>query len=277
MTYALIDSGNQKKLENFGGYILMRPCAQALWQPNVKEEVWKKAHAEFTREEGNRWNLFKELPKEWEVTLEGLKFRIVPTDFGHLGVFPEHSTLWPWLEARVSGLSFQPKVLNLFAYSGGATLALARSGTAVCHVDASKGMVQWARDNARLNRLDAAPIRWIVDDVVKFLMREIRRGSKYEGIILDPPSFGRGAKGEVFKIERDLPEILKLCAQLLSDKALFLVLTAHTPGVSPLILSHVMEQILKGRGGDFSSGELVIPSAQSLSLPSGFFARWNHG
>lgn len=276
MTYTLVDSGDQKKIENFGGYTLVRPSAQAIWQPTLKKDTWSKAHAEFTRDAGNRWNIFKELPKEWEAVIDGIRFRIAPTDFGHLGVFPEHSTLWPWLTARVSGLSFQPKVLNLFAYSGGATMAMARAGAAVCHVDASKGMVQWARENARLNKLESAPIRWIVDDVIKFLGREVRRGSLYEGIILDPPSFGRGANGEVFIIERDLPEILKLCAQLLSDRAQFLVLTAHTPGVSPLVLSQLMQQILKGRQGDHSSGELVIPS-KTMPLPSGFYSRWQHG
>ncbi|HSX12529.1 MAG TPA: class I SAM-dependent methyltransferase, partial [Rhabdochlamydiaceae bacterium] len=203
MSYSLLDSGNQQKLEKFGDFLIVRPCAQALWEPKLKEEVWAGADAHFSRDGGNRWTLKRALPHSWQVELKGLLFKISPTDFGHLGIFPEHHLLWQWAAKQIRKEE-SPQILNLFAYSGGATLALAKAGAQVCHLDASEKMVKWARENARLNQLDEAPIRWIVDDALKFLKRELKRGKRYDGIILDPPSFGRGNKGEVFKIEHDL-------------------------------------------------------------------------
>lgn len=277
MRYSLLDSGNQKKLERFGAYTLVRPCAQALWQPSLPQKAWEGADALFTREGESRWISKKPLPESWISELGGLKFKIAPTDFGHLGLFPEHSLFWPWMDEQIrSRPAGSTRVLNLFAYSGGATLAAARSGAAVCHLDASQGMVSWARENAGLNKLSGAPIRWIVDDVVKFLVREEKRDSKYEGIILDPPSFGRGKQGEVFKIERDLLVILDKCKAVLSHKPLFVIFTSHTPGMTPVVMKQLMQDMMKGQGV-IESGEMLLPSENPKSVPSGSYARWSCG
>jgi 23S rRNA (cytosine1962-C5)-methyltransferase len=275
MHYSLLDSGNQKKLERFGKYVLVRPCAQAIWTPKLPEKVWQEADAVFTREGGNSWKSKKPLPESWAVELEGLKFKISPTDFGHLGIFPEHSLFWQWMQKLIRSREKGVKVLNLFAYSGGATLAAAQAGASVCHLDASKGMVAWARENAELNALQTAPIRWIVDDVLKFLAREEKRQSYYDGIILDPPSFGRGKQGETFIIERDLLLILDKCRALLSKNPLFFIFTTHTPGMTPI----AMKQILEGKipGGVLETGEMVLPSQSSITVPSGSYARWSCG
>jgi 23S rRNA (cytosine1962-C5)-methyltransferase len=272
--YALLDSGDGCKLEKFGKYVIMRPAAQAMWKPVLSKEVWKSADALFTREGGNAWQSSRSLPEEWLVELEGILFKIAPTDFGHLGIFPEHSTLWADMTRMIQSRKKAPRVLNLFAYSGGATLAAAKAGAQVCHLDASKGMVAWARENAKINKLDTAPIRWIVDDVLKFLQREYKRGSLYEGIILDPPSFGRGNNGEVFKIEKDLEQILSLCRSILSPNPLFILFTTHTQGMSPLVMHHLMKQMMEGIPGNIDAGEMIIPSKESVSLPCGSFAKW---
>lgn len=270
-TYLLLDSGNQKKLEQFGEYILIRPCSQALWSPKRTETEWRSmAHATFSREEG--WHKHKPLPTTWTMDHQGVRFQISPTDFGHLGIFPEHAALWGWAADYIKTYTNPIEVLNLFAYSGGASIAMAQAGARVCHVDASQGMVAWARDNARLNGVEKAPIRWIIDDVHKFLKREIKRGKRYEGIILDPPSFGRGAKGEVFKLERDLPGLLELCAALLSENPLFLLVSAHTPGVSPLTLSHLVREHMPQ--GHMDHGELILPG--TIPIPCGVYASWHH-
>ncbi|HSX03865.1 MAG TPA: class I SAM-dependent methyltransferase [Rhabdochlamydiaceae bacterium] len=275
MSYSLLDSGNGLKLEQFGDFVIVRPCAQALWQPRLKEEVWESADAHFSRDGGNRWMLKRRLPTSWKVELKGLLFKISPTDFGHLGIFPEHHLLWEWAAKQIQKEKTPPQILNLFAYSGGATLAFAKAGAHVCHLDASEKMVKWARENARLNELEEAPIRWIVDDALKFLKRELKRGKKYEGIILDPPSFGRGNRGEVFKIERDLFEILNCCRQLLSEKPLFLVLSSHTPGMTPVVMHNLMQQTMNGASGQIESGEMELATKQFYNLPCGSFARWS--
>ncbi|MFI5334257.1 MAG: class I SAM-dependent methyltransferase [Chlamydiales bacterium] len=272
MSYTLLDSGHQRKLERFGSHVLIRPCAQALWMPALADQAWKEADAVFTRDEKNSWNAKKPLPASWRVELGGIKFKIAPTDFGHLGLFPEHSLFWPWMQQLIRKRGKGVRVLNLFAYSGGATLAAAQAGASVCHLDASKGMVSWARENAALNGLEGAPIRWIVDDVLKFLTREEKRGSCYDGIIVDPPSFGRGKQGETFIIERDLQLILDKCEKLFSDHPLFWIFTTHTPGMTPLVMKQLMEKRLKG--GVWESGEMQLPSATSWTVPSGSYARW---
>ena len=269
--YELIDSGNQQKLERFGPFLFARPCSQALWKPQLSRKEWEEADGYFSREGGNRWVFKTKLPTSWVVETAGVRFKIAPTDFGHLGVFPEHSLLWKGMQtalARNKG----GQVLNLFAYSGGATLACSQAGAKVCHVDTSKGMIAWARDNAELNALSAHPIRWIVDDVTKFLQREIRRGVRYEGVILDPPSFGRGSQGEVFKIEEDIHPLLDLCIQLLSEEALFLTLTTHTPGMTPLVMQHLLSQKMKK--GSIQTGEMILPCKNGFAVPCGSFVTW---
>ena len=276
MFYSLLDSGNQQKLERFGNFVIVRPCAQALWLPQLSEEVWENADAYFSRDGGNRWTSKRTLPESWTVDLKGLLFKVSPTDFGHLGLFPEHHVIWEWAAECIKKQKTQPSILNLFAYSGSATLAAAKAGAAVCHLDASQKMVAWARENAQLNGLSGAPIRWIVDDVMKFLRREIKRGKKYDGIILDPPSFGRGNRGEVFKIERDLFEILNACRDLLSETPLFMILSSHTPGMTPVVMHNLMQQTMKGRGGQIISGEMELSAKGLFSLPCGSFARWQY-
>ena len=272
--YELLDSGNGAKLERFGEVVLARPCAQAVWQPQ-RPARWKSADATFDREDGNRWHGRNRLPQEWVIDVDGTRFRLSGTDFGHLGIFPEQRAQWTWIRETVAAAGRPVRVLNLFAYSGGSTLAAARGGAEVCHLDASKGMVQWARANAALNGLENHPIRWIADDAHKFLNREIRRGRRYDGIILDPPTYGRGGNGETYKIERDLTETLRLCRALLSDSPLFLLLSAHTPGHTPIVLGNVLTQALRGLGGAVTSGEMVLSGAPDVfSLPSGAYARW---
>jgi 23S rRNA (cytosine1962-C5)-methyltransferase len=276
-TYALLDSGNGRKLERFGACTLARPCSQAIWRPRCPEAAWQAADASFDREEGQRWHNRGRLPEEWIIAVDGLRFRLSGTDFGHLGIFPEQRANWRWLGAAVRGAAMAGRrdvgVLNLFAYSGGATLAAAAAGAAVCHVDASAGMVQWARDNAALNGLADAPVRWIVDDVHKFLGREIKRGRRYDAVVLDPPSFGRGAQGEVYKFERDVPRTLELCRRLLADPPLAVLLSAHTPGITPTTLAHLLADALPA--GRIESGEMLLTGADGARpVPNGCFARW---
>ena len=217
--YALLDSGHGRKLERFGTILLDRPCAQAVWNPSTPA-LWKEADAYFTRKDGLEWRGREALPDSWIASIEGVRMKLATTDFGHLGVFPETRELWRWIRERIKGETKTRKeplnFLNLFAYSGGATLAAAQEGAHCCHVDASKGMVAWARENAALNELEDHPIRWIVDDVNKFLQREERRGRRYDAVLLDPPSFGRGKSGELYKIEHALLETLQLCKNVLS-------------------------------------------------------------
>jgi 23S rRNA (cytosine1962-C5)-methyltransferase len=270
MTYVLLDSGNEQKLERFGDLILVRPASQAIWKPSLSDTQWKNADARFTRDEGKGWKVRTKLPSKWNVEIEGIQFKIAPTDFGHVGLFPEHSHLWRHFVPLIQKANKTPHILNLFAYSGGATLAAAKAGAKVCHLDASQGMVAWARENAELNRLSAAPIRWIVDDVNKFLAREIKRGVRYDGIILDPPSFGRGSQGEVFKIEEHILPILDKCRQLLSDTPLFVVLSSHTPGMTPLVMRHLLDQMLPR--GSLREGEMIITAPTGFNLPAGSYA-----
>lgn len=281
-SYALIDSGHGRKLERFGPYLISRPSAQAVWQPLHPESEWKKADAVFTRESDNRWINKPNIADSWTVDVAGINFKIAPTDFGHLGIFPEQRDFWEWIQTFITQAIAEGRkevrVLNLFAYSGGVTLAAAKAGAHVCHLDASKGMVAWARENAALNQLEGAPIRWIVDDVGKFLAREVRRESRYDAIVLDPPSFGRGSRGEVFKIEEDLQGILSTCRQLLTDKPLFVLFSCHTPGFTPIVMGHLINQMMHSSGGHVDTGEMVLRGEKGvLALPSGTYARWQNG
>ncbi|MEM7792658.1 MAG: class I SAM-dependent methyltransferase [Verrucomicrobiota bacterium] len=274
--YALIDSGNGRKLERFGAFVLDRPCAQAVWRP-AQIEKWKFADAFFTRKNGLEWRGRDKLPDSWKVEINGVKMKLSTTDFGHLGVFPETRAMWDWIrerlktEQRIRGKKLN--FLNLFAYSGGATLAAAQSGAHCCHVDASKGMVQWARDNAKLNQLEAYPIRWIVDDCNKFLQRETKRGRRYDAILLDPPSFGRGKGGELYKIEQALTDTLKRVKGVLSDQPSFVYLTSHTPGFTPIVLRNLIQQLLAD--GAVECGEMLLTGdTRGFAVPSGTWARW---
>lgn len=262
MTYELLDCGSGQKLERFGEILLIRPAAHAIWRPALPPEEWKKAHARFSREEGNLWEVFKKIPDSWTIAVEGVQFLLRRTEFGHLGFFPEHAAFWNL---------FKPgcRFLNLFAYSGGASLAAAKAGAQVTHLDAAQGMVNWAKENADLNGLST--IRWIVDDVGKYLARAVRREERYDAIILDPPSFGRGKSKEVFKIERDLPPLLEQCRALISDTPQFVLLSCHTPGFTPTILKQVLQETFQGK---FEEGELLLKSPV-FNLPSGAYAKWS--
>ena len=275
--YALLDSGHGRKLERFGTILLDRPCAQAVWNPSTPA-LWKEADAYFTRKDGLEWRGREALPDSWIASIEGVRMKLATTDFGHLGVFPETRELWRWIRERIKGETKTRKeplnFLNLFAYSGGATLAAAQGGAHCCHVDASKGMVAWARENAALNELEDHPIRWIVDDVNKFLQREARRGRRYDAVLLDPPSFGRGKSGELYKIEHALLETLQLCKNVLSEQPAFVYLTSHTPGFTPTVLSNLLRQLLPS--GTLEQGEMLLQGEDTvLQVPSGTWTRWS--
>ena len=282
--YELLDSGDGRKLERFGKYVLARPCSQAMWRPAKGAAEWERADASFDREDGNRWHGRSNLPKEWRIETAGIRFKLGGTDFGHLGIFPEQRAQWRWIREKVEaegrGRDRMVSVLNLFAYSGGSTMAAALGGAEVCHLDASKGMVEWARENARLNGLADHPIRWIVDDAHKFMKREIRRGRKYDAIILDPPTFGRGTGGEMYKIERDLKETLGLVKDLLSDKPSFVLFSSHTPGLSLIVAENILGQLFPS--AKLESGEMLLEPGgheagdgrrRAFACPSGIYCR----
>ena len=274
--YEMLDAGAGRKLERFGRFILDRPCAQAVWRPQQDARFWSRADAYFTRDHGSRWIFRNPAVREgWDCTLSGISMLLRPTDFGHVGCFPEHSFGWAQMRhaIRQAPNPAELNVLNLFAYSGGATRAAAQAGASVCHLDASRKMVEWAREIAVHNQLQNAPIRWITDDVQKFLKREIRRGKHYDGIVLDPPSFGRGTNQELFQIDDNMLEVLDLCRNVLAEKPLFVLLTCHTPGYTPLVLSHLVEQQLPA--GMVEAGEMALPAAPEVfAVPSGTYAWW---
>lgn len=277
--YELLDSGAFQKLERFGSVVLSRPCAQAVWQQTLSKADWQKVTATFFRDGGNQWRGRDKLPETWAIEVDGTKFQLSSTDFGHLGIFPEQRDQWRRIREVCTEYAKRhnrpARVLNLFAYSGGSTLAAALAGAEVCHVDASKGMVDWARKNAALNGLEEKPVRWIVDDVTKFLERELRRDRQYDLLILDPPSYGRGAKGEVFKIENDLPPLLSLLGKLMSPQPLGVLLSCHTPELTPISLHHLLKQQFGQNGGKVEHGEMQLRGASGvLPVPSGSFAWW---
>lgn len=269
--YELLDSGNKRKLERFGPHVLSRPCAQALWAQKLPKDIWENADASFSRDGKEGWVFRRPLPSSWNVEIASIQFLIQPTDFGHLGVFPEQKPFWEKIRHIVKEAGREIKVLNLFAYSGGSTFAAAQGGAHVCHLDASKSMVQQARHNAAINSLDTSPIRWIIEDVTKFLQREEKRGSLYDAIILDPPSFGRGTKGEVFKIEEDILDLLNLCKRCLSDKPLFVLFSCHTLSFTPLTMKFLLEDFFST--GSIESGEMLLGDT-GRPIPSGTYALW---
>lgn len=277
--YALIDSGGEEKLERFGEVVLSRPDPQALW-PKGKEGEWVSAAGKYVRDSGpkagsvgqGKWT--GAMPKEWQVELGGLKMLVKPTSFKHTGVFPEHVPGWEWVRGVLSKAQ-APKVLNLFGYTGGYTLAAAKAGAEVTHVDASKTAVAWARENAELNGLGDSPIRWIVEDVLVYLKREVKRGSKYDAIIMDPPAFGHGPHDELWKFEEHFLELMSLCQELLSDSPLFVLINGYAAGYSPLAFAYNLDAINKKFGGAIEYGDLTIEEeAGGRLLPAGIFARW---
>ena len=288
--YSLLDSGAGEKLERFGDYTLIRPCSQAIWSKDTnKNRLWEQANASFNRKGGLNWRGRDNLPNQWVIQINSVKMKLSTTDFGHIGIFPETIELWETIQEKVQSNTARKskplKFLNLFAYSGGATMAAAHAGAHCCHVDASKGMVQWAKENAEINGLSKHPIRWIVDDVNKFLQREIRRGNRYDGILLDPPSFGRGKSGELYKIEHAMLETLDNVKRVLSEDFAFVTLTSHTPGLTPTVLSNLLKKM--GKEGTISSGEMLlrntntdtdsIPALSILDIPNGTWACLENG
>ncbi len=270
--YELLDSGLEEKLERYGKVVLARPDPQALWPKKLGDSHWGIANGRYVREGREGQWLTKNLPKQWEIEFGGLKFLIKPTSFKHTGLFPEQLSNWEWMRKQiVPGV----KVLNLFGYTGGATLAAAQAGAEVTHVDASKTAMTWARENAKLSDLDDKPIRWIVEDALVYLRREIKRGSSYDAIIMDPPAFGHGPKDELWKFEEHFLELMRLCGELLSKKPIFVLINGYAAGYSPLAFAYNLEPIVKKFGGDIEYGDLTIEESGSKRLlPCGIFARW---
>ncbi|MCR5744163.1 MAG: class I SAM-dependent methyltransferase [Lachnospiraceae bacterium] len=281
--YEVIDTSGGEKLERWGDYMLIRPDPQVIWNTKREHYGWKKPNAHYHRSNkgGGEWEFF-DLPKQWEITYEplALTFGLKPFSFKHTGLFPEQAANWDWFSdiiktTRENDPGRKLKVLNLFAYTGGATLAAARAGAEVTHVDASKGMVAWAKENAMLSGLDGAPIRWLVDDCQKFVDRELRRGNHYDAIIMDPPSYGRGPGGEIWKIEDAIHPLVKSCAMLLSDNPVFFLINSYTTGFAPGVLSYLINiEVVSKFGGSVVSDEVGLPVSNGLALPCGSSGRW---
>ena len=282
--YEVLDTSAGEKLERWGDYILVRPDPQVIWNTPHKVREWKQKNGHYHRSNkgGGQWEFF-DLPEQWEISYGNLKFHLKPFHFKHTGLFPEQAVNWEWSgnlirEAKKKNPGKEIKVLNLVAYTGGATVACADAGAAVTHVDASKGMVTWAKENAAASGLANAPIRYLVDDCVKFVEREIRRGNHYDAIIMDPPSYGRGPKGEIWKIEEKIFPLVQLCTKVLADKPLFFLINSYTTGLQPAVLSYMLNLELKSRfGGTVEADEIGLPvrGKQGLVLPCGASGRWS--
>lgn len=276
--YELIDTGGGEKLERWGDVVLRRPDPQIIWPLERETDIWRNVHGHYHRSSSGsgQWDMKKPIPERWTIEYKHLKFYIKPTNFKHTGLFPEQAVNWDWMMNKIKSANRPIKVLNLFAYTGGATVACASAGAEVCHVDAAKGMVQWAKENAGLSGLESHPIRFITDDVFKFVQREQRRGNKYDAIIMDPPSYGRGPGGETWKLEQSLYPFLEFCTTIMSDNPLFLQINSYTTGISPTVLSNMLSMTMKKRyGGKLSSGEIGIPITKSgMVLPCGILGRW---
>lgn len=276
--YELIDTGAGDKLERWGDVILRRPDPQIIW-PLAKESAdWQRPDGHYFRSSsgGGQWQFNKQLPERWTISYGPLRFHIKPTNFKHTGLFPEQAVNWSWMMKRIKEAGRPIRVLNLFAYTGGATVAAAAAGAEVCHVDAAKGMVQWAKENAALSGLESAPVRYITDDVFKFVQREQRRGKQYDAIIMDPPSYGRGPGGETWKLEDSLYPFLEECKSILSDDPLFVLVNSYTTGLSPTVLHNLLHMSIGRRhGGKIDCGEIGLPITRSgLTLPCGIYGRW---
>ena len=274
--YEILDMANGEKLERWGNIILIRPDPQIIWKNKSKPELWKNAQAHYHRSKsgGGSWEYLKKIPESWQISYKELTFNLKPMGFKHTGLFPEQAANWDFMIDKIKNAGRPIKVLNLFAYTGGASVACSYAGASVCHVDSSKGMTSWAKENVASSGLSDNPVRFIIDDVIKFVQREIRRGNKYDAIVMDPPSYGRGANGEVWNIEESLYTLVELCTQVLSDKPLFFLINSYTTGLAPTILSNVLSLTIKKKG-KISSGEIGLPMKDSkLVLPCGIYGRW---
>ena len=278
--YEVIDCSRGEKLERWGRYTLLRPDPQVIWDTKREDRRWRKLNAHYHRSSrgGGEWEFF-DLPEQWQIRYRSLTFGLKPFHFKHTGLFPEQAVNWDWFSALIqkrTGEGRPVKVLNLFAYTGGATLSAAAAGASVVHVDASKGMVGWAKENAALSGMEDRPVRWLVDDCVKFVERELRRKNSYDGIIMDPPSYGRGPRGEVWKIEDKVFSLIRLCEKLLSDDPLFFLINSYTTGLQPAVLSYMLGTAIgKKRGGSVEAEEIGLPvTASGLILPCGASGRW---
>lgn len=274
--YEVIDTGDGEKLERWDRYILVRPDPQVIWRSPRRDARWQQYDARYARSSsgGGKWSAHH-LPERWQVHYGPLTFNVKPMNFKHTGVFPEQAANWDYIMEKIRTAGRPIRVLNLFAYTGGATLAAAAAGAQVCHVDAAKGMVAWARENARSSGLADAPIRWIIDDCAKFIEREIRRGRRYDAIIMDPPSYGRGPSGEIWKLEKNLFDFVARTADVLSEQPLFVIINSYTTGLAPSVLGCIMDSVYRPRfGGSSRCDELGLPVSTGLTLPCGATGRW---
>lgn len=276
--YELIDTGFGERLERWGDIILIRPDPQIIWESDKKNPLWKQAHARYVRSSsgGGEWKTYKKIPDVWKINYGDLVFRLKTMGFKHTGIFPEQAINWDFAAEKIKNAGRPIKVLNLFGYTGAATLACMAAGASVTHVDASKGMVQWARENANASGISDKPVRWLVDDCVKFVQREQRRGNTYDAIIMDPPSYGRGPGGEVWKLEEQLFGLVDMCLPIMTEKPLFFILNSYTAGLSPSVMEYLLSVVMKKRfGGNVSADEIGLPVTETgLVLPCGSTAIW---
>ena len=275
--YEILDMANGEKLERWGDFKLIRPDPQIIWKNKSFPNKWNDANARYNRSNtgGGAWEYKKRLPESWQVKYKNLTFNIKPMGFKHTGLFPEQAVNWDWMIEKIKDAKREIKVLNLFAYTGGATVACLSAGASVCHVDSSKGMTTWAKENVESSGLRDKPVRFIVDDVIKFVNREIRRGNKYDAIIMDPPSYGRGKNGEVWQFENNISDLVELCTEVLSDNPLFFLINSYTTGISSKVLANLLELNMKKYDGKISNGEIGLPMKDSnLVLPCGIYRRW---
>ena len=276
--YKIIDMANGQKLEKWGNIVLVRPDPQIIWKDKIYPEKWKMADAVYNRSKtgGGTWKYNKKLPESWQIKYKNLTFNIKPMGFKHTGLFPEQAVNWDWMIDKIKKEKRDIKVLNLFAYTGGATVSCLSAGASVCHVDSSKGMTTWAKENVISSGLGEKPVRYIVDDVIKFVNREIRRGNTYDAVIMDPPSYGRGTNGEVWQFEENIYNLVELCTKVLSENPLFFLINSYTTGISSTVLANILNlTVQKSHKGKVTSGEIGLPMEESnLILPCGIYARW---
>lgn len=276
--YEILDMANGEKLERWNNVILIRPDPQIIWKEKTFPEKWKKVDARYVRSKngGGEWNFYNKIPQDWSVKYKDLTFKLKPMGFKHTGLFPEQAVNWDFMISKIKNANRKIKVLNLFAYTGGATVACLSAGASVCHVDSSKGMCEMAKENVTASGLREKPVRFLIDDVFKFVNREIRRENKYDAIIMDPPSYGRGKNGEIWKFEDNIEELIKLCTKVLSDEPLFFLVNSYTTGISSQVIENILRMELpKNINGKFSNGEVGLPMFNSKKiLPCGIYARW---